>query len=201
MKAIHLFFQLSIWGVLLINPSQVDARESGEMLVQSQPASELCPQNVEALTTWMLQDLPSYANRVIQRSRRVGKTQKPTLSIFIAGKPEFQPLTLGPGVYSPRNSTETEEPQQVFFTSWERSYEEGRIIEFQNYHWAFLTNSDSGWRLSALYSSLGSYPASKPPTPIRDSSEGVIGQGIRLWLRDCAAGKLRSQSRLAAFSN
>ncbi|PSB00865.1 hypothetical protein C7B64_21335 [Merismopedia glauca CCAP 1448/3] len=178
------------------------ARESGERLAQSQTVSESCPEAIEPLIAWMLQDLPSYANRVIQRSGRVGKSQKPKLSVFIAGKPEFKPLTLGPGVYSPRDLTQKaeEETQQVFFTTWERSYQEQQIIEFQNYHWAFLTRTTSGWRLAAVYSSLGSYPTSKPPTPIRESSEGVIGQGIKLWLRDCAVGKLRSRSLSKAFS-
>jgi hypothetical protein len=196
MKLTYLFAQTSILGLLLVNSGEVWARASKQRLAQFQPASESCPKNIEPLTAWMLQDLPSYANRVIQRSRRVGKRQIPTLSIFITGKPEFKPLTLGPGVYTPKNATE-EEPKQVFFTTWERSYRGLQITEFQTYHWAFLTNTDSGWRLSALYSSLGSYLKTKPPTPIRETSEGFIGQAMRLWLRDCAVGKLRSQPVLS----
>jgi hypothetical protein len=192
---LYLFAQLSIWGVLLFNSGEVWARKTEGRLAQSQPSSAACPEEIEPLTAWMLQDLPSYANRVSQRSGSVGKSQRPKISVFIIGKPEFVPLTLGPGVYSPTKLPEDKEAaKQVFFTSWERYYEDGQIVEFQNYHWAFLARNTSGWRLAALYSSLGAYPKRKSPTPLRESSKGIIGEGIKLWLRDCAAGSLRSSS-------
>ena len=30
----------------------------------------------------------------------------------------------------------------------------------------------------------------RPPTPPRETSEGIIGQAVRLWLRDCRAGAI-----------
>lgn len=196
MKPIQISIQISLWGLLLLDAGSFLAEEP--KLDRSSAVSKSCPREIEPLAAWMLQDLPSYANRVIQRSRRVAKGQKPTISIFIAGKPEFEPLTLDPGIYLPRKLTEDEELRQVFFTAWESSYRNDRIVEFQEYNWAFLTYTKRGWRLAALYSSLSSYPSSKPPTPIRESSEGVLGRGIKLWLRDCAVGKVRSRNPIGS---
>lgn len=42
-----------------------------------------------------------------------------------------------------------------------------------------------------MFSRTGIYPGGRPPTPPRDSSEGVIAQAIRTWLRDCQAEPVR----------
>jgi hypothetical protein len=147
-------------------------------------------QDVERLTTQLLKDLPSYANRVSQRARRRDRTDLYSY-ILLVGHPEFAPLTLGPGEYKPTSLVES--PQQVFITTLERQYINGNPVELQQYHWLFLTQTSSGWRLAMMFSRIGAYPAKQPPTRPRDSSNGVIAQAIRTWLRDCQAGAVRLQ--------
>lgn len=153
---------------------------------------------LEPLVNRLIVDLPSYANRVIQRSRSVGVTEGLSY-VIIAGIPEFEPLPLGPG-RSPKTASSntgepveqaSDEPRQVFITTLERNYDTGTLVELQHYHWLFLTKTSRGWRLAMMFSRLGSYPAGKPPLPPRDSSTGVIAQAVNTWLRDCRAGAIR----------
>ncbi len=66
-------------------------------------------------------------NRVIQRSRRLDRTTNDSRYVLLAGNPEFEPLTLGPGQYSPKVTTlEEEQPKQVFLTTLERQYIGGK---------------------------------------------------------------------------
>jgi hypothetical protein len=152
--------------------------------------SSICQeQDVETLTTQLLKDLPSYANRVSQRARYRDRTVDLYSYVLLVGHPEFAPLTLGPGEYNPASLMEP--PQQVFITTLERQYIEGKPVELQQYHWLFFTQTSSGWRLAMMFSRIGAYPAKQPPTRPRDSSNGVIAQAIRTWLRDCQAGSVR----------
>lgn len=146
-------------------------------------------QNIEILTEQLLKDLPSYANRAIQRARRLSRKSDFYSYVLVAGHPEFAPLTLGPGVYAPKPPNNSETVKQVFFTTLERQYTGGQAIELQQFHWVFLTKTQSGWRLVTLFSQLGGYPTKKPPTPPRESSDGIIAQAISAWLRDCQATK------------
>lgn len=161
-----------------------------------QPATlETCPADVETLTSLLIRDLPSYANRVIQRTRRLDRAVDSFSYVLVAGKAEFAPLSLGPGQYtSTASATEVEPPKQVFFTTLERQYLGGKAIESQHYHWLFLTQTPSGWRLALVFSRIGSSSPGRSPTPPRESSKGVIGQAVTLWLRDCRAGAIRPQS-------
>ncbi|MGA9378216.1 MAG: hypothetical protein WBV73_05555, partial [Phormidium sp.] len=123
----------------------------------------VCPADVESLTNLLLRDLPSYANRVSSKSRSL--TNPTGTYVIVAGKAEFAPLTLGPGVYSPAAPVEGElAPKQIFFTTLERQYLTNRSNLLQNYHWLFLVKSDSGWRSVILYSQLGAYPSENAPT-------------------------------------
>ncbi|MFE1747483.1 hypothetical protein [Coleofasciculus sp. H7-2] len=153
-----------------------------------------CPSNVESLTLLLLRDLPSYANRVNQRARRRSrKVDISSSSVIAAGRPEFEPLSLGPGQYNPTPPAElAAAPKQVFITTLERQYTAGKLIELQQYHWLFLAQTDSGWSLALMFSRTGLYPGGRPPTPPRDSSNGIIGQAVRNWLQDCRVGKVRS---------
>ncbi len=153
-----------------------------------------CPNNVETLTSLLLRDLPSYANRVNQRARRRSrKVDISSSSVIVAGRPEFEPLSLGPGQYTPMTPAEVAAaPKQVFITTLERQYTSGKLIELQQYHWLFLAQTDSGWSLALMFSRTGPYPGGRPPTPPRDSSNGIIGQAVRNWLQDCRVGKVRS---------
>ena len=153
---------------------------------------ETCPPDVETLTSQLIRDLPSYANRVIQRSRRLNRTVDSFSYVLVAGKPEFAPLSLGPGQYSSAASVaDVEPPKQVFITTLERQYLRGKAIESQHYHWLFLTQTPSGWRLALMFSRIGSSSPGRSPTPPRESSKGVIGQAVTIWLRDCRAGAIR----------
>lgn len=149
-------------------------------------------QDLEILTPQLLKDLPSYANRVSQRLRRPNRTFDIYTYVLLAGRAEFAPLTLGPGEYLPSERTSlVETTRQVFITTLERQYTDGKPVELQEYHWLFLTKTDGGWRLAMMFSRTGTYPGGRPPTRPRDSSNGVIAQAIRTWLRDCQAGSVR----------
>ena len=145
-------------------------------------------QDIKTLTTGLLQALPGYANRVSQRARRLSRSSDVYSYVILAGRPEFEPLTLGPGAYTSKSQlTDSQPVQQVFFTTLERQYTKGKAIELQQFNWVFLTKSQSGWRLATMFSQIGGYPAQKPPTPPKDSSNGIIAQAINAWLRDCQA--------------
>jgi hypothetical protein len=150
-----------------------------------------CPTKIETLVDKMLLDLPSYSNRVIQRTRSIvkDKTLVAQRYIVLAGKAEYEPLPLNNSEYQPQT---TDSSQQVFFTTFEREYRRDRIIETQNYHWLFLAQTASGWRLVAIYSRFGldsdAAISSDLTMPPQDTTEGAIGQGINLWLKDCRAG-------------
>lgn len=150
------------------------------------PAPSCQRQDIKTLTNRLLQDLPSYANRASQRARRLSRKSDFYSYVLVAGRPEFEPLTLGPGVYTPKSSADSQ-IQQIFFTTLERQYTAGQAIELQEFHWVFLTQTKSGWRLATMFSQIGGYPMKKPPTPPRESSDGVIAQAIEVWLRDCHA--------------
>ncbi|MBE9227096.1 hypothetical protein IQ264_16835 [Phormidium sp. LEGE 05292] len=179
-KGIFLFFLCSfcfLTSVLLENSS-------------ANSQNYVCPADLETLTNLLLRDLPSYANRVTSRSNPINSPSG--TYVILAGKPEFAPLTLGPGVYSPAAPVEGEGvPKQIFFTTLERQYLANRANLLQNYHWLFLVKSNSGWRSVMLYSQLGSYPSANPPTAPRESSTGIIGQSVQIWLRDCRAGVIK----------
>lgn len=156
------------------------------------PPVSTCPIEIEPLTDRLLQDLPGYANRVIQRSRSVvdgNRSLYIPLYVIIAGRPEFEPLPLrvAPSEAPPRFPDTT---KQVFFTTLENQYNGTRQARLQNFHWLFLTRTIEGWRLVTLYTQLAAIPPS-PPLPPVETSSGSIGQAIRLWLRDCEAGALR----------
>lgn len=150
-----------------------------------------CPDDLQSLIFLMLRDLPNYANRVIQRARDFDRSVDTYSYVLIAGRQEFAPLTLGPGVYTAPTAIDPEPPQQVFFTTLERQYQENRAVETQYYHWLFLTKTPEGWRLAMMFTRFGSPSGRRPPTPPRESSNGVIGQAVKLWLRDCRAGVIR----------
>lgn len=156
------------------------------------PPASKCPADVETLTPLMLKDLPSYANRVMQRSRRSTRTSSTYSYVILAGRPEFEPLTLGPGQYTPpASTTDLEPPKQVFFTTLERQYQKGKASYTQLYHWLFLTQTTDGWRVATMFSRIGS-SSGRPPTPPLESSRGVVGQAVSNWLRDCRAGAIRN---------
>jgi hypothetical protein len=144
-----------------------------------------CPTELEPLVVQMLKDLPSYANRAIVRSRRTRSVSQ-LGSVLTAGRPEFEPL--------PINSSSQPDPtlQQVFITTLEREVVSGKRINLQQFHWLFLTRTDAGWQLALMFTRTGGYPTTvQPTTPPRESSQGIVGQAVRTWLRDCNSGFVR----------
>lgn len=133
-----------------------------------------------ALVTQLLRDLPAYANRA---NTQLGIPQQ---YVIVTSRPEFQPLLLGAGQRATpvKRAIDREDPYQIFFTTLERSYQNGKIAQLQHYHWLFLTHTDSGWRLALMYSIIGPYKTEGPALPPRNSSEGSLAQAIRTWLRD-----------------
>jgi hypothetical protein len=148
-----------------------------------------CPTDLETLTDLLLKDIPSYANRVIQRARKTNRTVDLFSYVIIAGRPEFEPLQLNSLEYHPLFPDTS---QQVFFTTLERQYTDDQALKIQHYHWLFLTKTENDWRLVTVFSQIGSPQANHPPLPPRETSTGIIGQTINLWLRDCHGGTLRN---------
>lgn len=141
-----------------------------------------CPADLDTLTTLLLRDLPSYANRTSQRAASLLESDRQQSYVLLAEKPDFAPLTLGPGQYNPTTGAA---PPQVFFVTLERQYTatEARLLE--HYHWVFLTETPSGWRFVMMFSRLANYPDGQPITPPRDTSYGVLAEATRQWLNDC----------------
>ena len=163
-----------------------------QRLSLSSARPETCPAALEPLVAQMVRDLPSYANRA---NTRYGI---PNNYVLIAGRPEFEPLPLGPGEppTRPEKSGKNNDPYQVFITTLIRSYQNHQLVSLQEYHWLFLTRSNSGWRLAMMYSMIGPYPGGSPPSPPRDSSNGSLAQAIQTWLNDCRTGSLPPQVEL-----
>ena len=147
-----------------------------------------CPDDVKELTALLLEDLPAYSNRVIQRTQDLNQAAGIENYIITASEAEFEPLPLPRLQYNP---IDDKDPEQVFFTVFERQYIDGKIVEIQTFHWLFLTQTDSGWRTVMMFSRFGNNNEERPPTPPKETTDGIIGRGVQLWLRDCRAGTVR----------
>ena len=180
------FTCLLSWGIqgeLLV--SQAQNSEEGER--QSQNTG--CPQDVETLTSLMLRDLADYGNRIIQRTQDAHRREGFDSYIIFAGKSEFEPLDLPQFQYNPATNNN---PEQIFFTTSERQYlNRTRKIETQNYHWLFLTQTSSGWQMVTMFSRFNSSTKQSLPIPPIESSKGIVGQAVNLWLRDCRANAIK----------
>jgi hypothetical protein len=149
----------------------------------------LCPQDYEVVVAGLLRDLPSYANLVASRSLgRPAEGAGPTSTVLMASAPDFEPIDLSEQAFG-AGLDRTSEIRQVFFTTLERQFLDDQVVSLQQFHWLFLVRGEDGWRVALIYSSLGAFPVGeRPPTPPQESSHGIIGQAVRLWLRDCRAG-------------
>lgn len=157
-------------------------------IVLSSPQS--CPTDLATLTERLLEDLPNYANRVLKRTQDRHYDVGIDNYIIVAGQPELEPLNLPQINYDLDTS---EQPEQIFFTTLERQYNNGQKLERETYHWLFVTPTEEGWYMFTIFSRFGDSVGDTPPSPPRESSEGVIGQAVSLWLRDCRAGALYSR--------
>ena len=133
----------------------------------------------------MLRDLADYANRVIQRTQEAHRREGLERYVIFAGRSEFEPLNLPQFQYNPGSQNP---PEQIFFTTSERQYlEKTRKVETQDYHWLFLTPTTSGWRMVTMFSRFSPSDETDVLIPPIESSKGIIGQAVSLWLRDCRA--------------
>lgn len=182
------FSQLLSSQVLSTEKQPINSHQQQSRIANARPTID-CPADVETLIALLLRDLPNYANRVTQRARLRSRSVEVYSYVLLAGRPEFEPLTLGPGEYTQAApDSNSEDLRQVFITTLERQYVGNKPVLLQQYHWLFLIKTDSGWRLAMMFSQIGLYPNERPPTAPRESSPGVIGQAIQIWLRDCRAG-------------
>ena len=149
------------------------------------PTSKSCPTDLKTLTNLLLEDLPNYSNRVLKRTQDIHQDVGIDNYIIVAGQPELEPLNLPQINYDLDSS---EQPEQIFFTTLERQYFNNRKIERETYHWLFVTLTDDGWYMFTLFSRFGDSIENTPPSPPQETSDGIIGQAISLWLRDCRAG-------------
>ncbi|MEL6165332.1 MAG: hypothetical protein AAFR37_16800 [Cyanobacteria bacterium J06628_3] len=153
-------------------------------------------QDLTTLIDKLLRDLPAYFNRATQRARRLERPVEVYSYMLLAGKPDFTPLPLKSWTDKATDGAtdeagdRTEAVEQIFFTTLERQYVKGKALQLQGFHRLFLTKTESGWRMSMIYSQMGGYPKQKPPTPPRESTNTAVGQGIKTWLRDCRAGSV-----------
>ena len=150
-----------------------------------------CPEDLKQLTALLLRDLPDYSNRVIQRTQRANRKAGIRNFIITAGQPEFEPLNLPRIQY---DSTDNQDPEQVFFTVLERQYNNNQVTNTETYHWLFLTQTNSGWQTVMMFSRFGNSKAIKPPAPPIETTDGIIGQGVQLWLKDCNANRIKQRS-------
>lgn len=143
-----------------------------------------CPSDVESLGNSLVKNVPSYANRVIQKSSKLSRRSLSNpLYIIVASKPEFEPLPLIQNQYQQTNESEVE---QIFFTTLERQYlSKKEVIEIQNYHWLLLTKTPLGWQTVMIFSRFGSDNSEEVISPPKNTTNGIIGQAVNLWLRDC----------------
>ena len=188
----------SIESSLNIQPLQLFDKHPREQILKSDATNNYCSQEVESLTDLLLKELPDYSNRVIQRTQNLNQEAGISNYIVAAGKGQFEALDL-PQIQYNTEATESESTKQIFFTILERQYitenltaqlPKTRKLERETYHWLFLTPTNDGWRMVAMFSRFGSSEQDKLSTPPQESSNGIIGQAVQLWLKDCRAGKI-----------
>ena len=179
--AILLFSKTAVWGENRnseVKPFEVDL-----------PETTSCPDELETLTNKLLKDLPNYANRVLKRTQDEHFEVGIDTYVITAGRSQIEPLNLPQIQYQ---QTDAETVKQIFFTTLERQYNEGKVIERETYHWLFVTMADEDWYLMTIFSRFGDATKNTPPTPPHESSAGIIGQAVNLWLRDCRESSLVS---------
>jgi hypothetical protein len=162
---------------------------SQSAIAQETPSRSACPEKLADLAPKMLADLPSYTNRVVQRSI-INHTQNLIIRnyVIIASNPDLEPLPLINRQFQP---VFPDTSQQLFFTLLERQYAAQRAIELQNHYRAFFDLTDQGWRLILLFSHPSSLDKNEPFFPTKESEDSAIAQAINLWLRDCNAGAIK----------
>lgn len=172
---------------LIFTTNLITVNAQNNLTLKEENKLNKCSYNLESLGNQLVKDIPSYGNRIIQKNSKLSRDIAPIpIFIIIASKPEFKPLPLHQSQYQGGNNQDV---KQIFFTTLERQYmSENKIIETQNYHHLLLTETTQGWRIVMVFSRFGSSNPQNLPTPPKDTTNSIIGQAIKLWLRDCRAG-------------
>jgi hypothetical protein len=166
---------------------------------KNNPSNNLtCPQDITNLASLLTRDISEYGNRIIQRSRIYShKLDLFHTYIVTAGKVETKPLAFNQ--YQPSPGSIPDDVEQIFFTSLERQYSPSNrtIIETQNYHWLIMTKIQDRWKLVMALTKFG-YPYQDKfiTSPPRDTTNGIIGQAVKQWLKDCHYGTLRETQNI-----
>ncbi|MGB2924498.1 MAG: hypothetical protein WBB82_04300 [Limnothrix sp.] len=144
-------------------------------------AAPMCNTEMTEIATQMIEDLPSYGNRVIQRARKLDRVEDLYSYILITALPEFQPLPLTNHQYQPTVADTTE---QIFFTALSKQYIDDLPVTYENYYWVLVTRTNYGWEVVHVLSSVGDARFTGILPPPLDSTRGVVGQATKLWFRD-----------------
>jgi hypothetical protein len=164
-----------------LNGKSVAIAEAAEKPPDSKLRNQ-CPTELEPLVMRMVQDLPSYANRANIKGKT--RSQLAMLNhVVTARQPEFEPIDLP-------SSRPDPSLRQVFITTLEHQTISGQRVQFQQYHWLFLVRTRLGWRLSQSFSRSRLHGKSAALTELRESQQGAVAQGVKVWLRDCEAGAI-----------
>jgi hypothetical protein len=141
-----------------------------------------CLMTVDALINPLVQALPSYTNRVLQRSPEVGLGEKSGYVISATGLTQA-PFVLNTELIDQNNLS------SIYLVTRERRYRNQKVFNVKRYHWLFLRHTPHGWEVVKLFSQSGPYPGYKLfPEPM-DTTKGAMAEAIRLWLRDCQSQK------------
>ncbi|MCJ8279357.1 MAG: hypothetical protein MJK14_05320 [Rivularia sp. ALOHA_DT_140] len=190
-KNYYLLLLFSFWFVVS-NTLDYHGLAENSIIEFTTKENSCSDKDLAILTDKLLKDLPAYFNRATQRARRLKRPVEVYSYMLLAGKPDFTPLPLKSWTdKEDKLIDEDKRVEQIFFTTLERQYLKGKAIQLQGFHRLFLTKTETGWRMSMMYSQTGGYPKQKPPTPPRESSNSAVGQGIKTWLRDCRAGTIK----------
>jgi hypothetical protein len=187
-----------VWGLLaglLLSDGAAWAQPASEPNPEAEAADALrqmgrCPTDLDALMPLLLRDLPSYSNRVIQRARVRDRPDDISGYILLSSPPDIDMAPFDPDNPPPLSLIDPASTvQQVFFTTLERQYGISGFTQIQAHHQLFLTFTDAlGWQIVLMQTILDEYPSGRLLSETRDSTYGVVAQGIELWLRDCQAG-------------
>ena len=152
-------------------------------------APAVCPADLDTLTQGLVRDVPSYANRVARRQLGLSPDGTGFGTVLVAGQLELDPLDLTTLTVSDHTAIAPPDVHQVFFTTLERHYTASEAVTLEQYHWLFLTAATDGWHLALMFTRTAPTAGTqRPPTPPQENSDGIVGQAVQLWLRDCRAG-------------
>ncbi|MGF1458643.1 MAG: hypothetical protein ACFBSG_06400 [Leptolyngbyaceae cyanobacterium] len=170
-------------GLLAPAIAEEPAAPTGLPTPYIRPAAD-CPADLGTMTQGLTRDLPRYVNLVARRTVGAASSGANFGTVVIAGAIDLDPLSLETLTFETPDSV-----QQVFITTLERQYTDSEIVYLELYHWLFMVPVEDGWQLTLMFSRVAADDDDgRPPTPPQESSDGIVGQAIRLWLRDCRAG-------------